>query len=295
MPSSKFSIKDIQSITGIKPHTIRIWEKRYGIPKPQRTKTNIRYYFDEDLKLLLNVAILNRNGFRISKITQLEPSELEKLAQECCEKDTACCVQIESLIQVLFKLDEAGFEKILSRNILKIGMQRTMNEVIFPFMQRIGILWQVGSISPAYEHFFSNLVRQKIISATDNLHLQKKDAKTFFMFLPEYESHELCLLYANYLVRLCGHHSVYFGSNMSLAYFKSPDDFLTTDYVVTAITSAIKKEEVSNYIKNLSKSFPNARVLISGQQVTNSNYRSVPKNISIVKTFDELEAFLNSI
>ncbi|MFO7826254.1 MAG: MerR family transcriptional regulator, partial [Cyclobacterium sp.] len=183
---SSYSIKDLEQLSGIKAHTLRVWEQRYNLLKPKRTETNIRFYDDEDLKLILNVALLNDNGFKISKIAKMSLADMKSEVLKLTERSFAYDDQIHSLIITMVELDEERFEKIISTNILKIGFELTMLHIIYPFLSKIGILWQTGSIHPGQEHFISNLVRQKLIVAIDG-QMYTGGGKKFLLFLPEGE------------------------------------------------------------------------------------------------------------
>ena len=152
---STYSIKDLEQISGIKAHTIRIWEKRYNIVSPLRTNTNIRFYTDGDLKRLLNVSILNRNGFKISNIVRLSKEEILRSVMETSISYMNFESQIENLVIAMIDMDEIKFEKTLSNSILKLGFEETVSNIIFPFLEKTGILWQIGTINPAQEHFIS--------------------------------------------------------------------------------------------------------------------------------------------
>ena len=164
---SRYSIKDLEQLSGIKAHTVRVWEQRYKLLNPKRTETNIRYYDDHDLKLILNVALLNDNGIKISKIAKMSVEEMKAEVLHLTERSFAYDDQIHSLVLAMIEFNEERFEKIIATNILKIGFEQTMLNVIYPFLSKIGILWQTGSIHPGQEHFISNLVRQKLIVAID--------------------------------------------------------------------------------------------------------------------------------
>src|SRR5210317_1574096 len=164
---SIYSIKDLEYLSGIKAHTLRIWEQRYNFIKPKRTDTNIRYYDDEDLKFVLNVSLLKDHGHKISRICSMPEQDIQLEVNRLMEKKMGFPEQIQSLTLSMLELDEERFEKTLNTNILQIGFERTMMNLVYPFFQRIGILWQTGAIASAQEHFISNLVRQKIIVAID--------------------------------------------------------------------------------------------------------------------------------
>ena len=174
---SNYSIKDLEHLSGIKAHTIRIWEQRYRLFTPQRTDTNIRYYTDRDLKLLLNVSLLKDNGFKISKIADMPYDEIVKEVAGISDR-FGDDEQIATLTLAMIDMDEVRFEKVMANNILKRGFENTMKKLIFPFLHRIGVLWMTGSIVPAQEHFISNLIRQKIVTAIDSLERGEFPRKT---------------------------------------------------------------------------------------------------------------------
>jgi MerR family transcriptional regulator, light-induced transcriptional regulator len=201
-----FSIKDIEAVSGIRCHTLRIWEQRYGIITPKRTDSNIRYYDDEDLKSILNISILNKNGYKISEIAKLGKEEMQDLILHLSHQQSSYTNQVNELISSMIAYDEFGFNTALSRSILQLGLEQAMLQVVFPFLNEIGIMWQVGSIHPSHEHFATNIIKQKLYVAIDgNLGRYVENRKRFLLFLPENEQHSLGLLYANYLLRTRGH------------------------------------------------------------------------------------------
>lgn len=288
----RFSIKDIEALTGIKQHTLRMWEQRYNLPQPKRTATNIRYYDDADLKLMLNVSMLNRFGVKISKITKLTEQEIERMVLTYMEKDQSDTVLTESLINAMLQLDEMVFEKIFSKNILQHGLEKTMLEVVFPFLKKIGVLWQSGNINPAYEHFIANLVRQKLMVAIDGQtkHITPQ-TKKFILFLPAGEPHELGLLFANYLIRVRGHHTIYLGQNLPLADLVSVSNVYKADYVISVLTSTFKLKDTQDFVKAIAEKFPFAKVLMSGNQLLNKGIY-IPKNVMVM---DDLERFIRFV
>lgn len=213
-----YSIKDIELLSGVKAHTLRIWEQRYDFLKPKRTDTNIRYYTDEDLRHILNVATLNRNGFRISAISKMDVEELTENVKQCTSNPERLDARIDAMVLAMIDLDEVAFNQHLQTSILQIGVNRTFQEVIFPFLEHIGLMWTTGSIRPLQEHFISALIRQKIIVAIDGQgHLKKAELMRCLLFLPEFEQHELGLLFANYLLRSHGHEVLYLGAGLPTA------------------------------------------------------------------------------
>lgn len=292
---NRFSIKDIELLTGIKSHTLRIWEQRYGLPAPKRTASNIRFYDDEDLRQLLNISILNRNGIRISKISKLTSKEKEDLVMQYCIRNNDQSGNIESLINAMINLDEFAFEKTLSTGILRYGIERTMIEVVFPFLRRIGVLWQLGNISPAYEHFLSNLIRRKLIVAIDALPVvNRPGAKKFLMFLPQDEYHELGLLFAKFIIKKAGHKTVYLGQNLPVNHVIKMAGAQDFDFIMTAITACIKLGTIQQFVTELARKFPKSKVICSGCQVSHKNF-SRPSNVIVISEFEELIDLVNKI
>jgi len=189
-----YSIKDLEKLTGIKAHTLRIWEKRYNLLEPKRTNTNIRFYDDEDLKRILNIALLNRNGIKISRIAGLDENEICDKISDLSKNYPDTENIIDNLVMSMIDLDEKKFSKILVRSTEERGFEDTILHLIYPFFEKIGILWQTGVVNPAQEHFVSNLVRQKLIASIDKLsENEQQDAQRYIMFLPEGELHEINL------------------------------------------------------------------------------------------------------
>jgi len=280
-------------LSGIKAHTLRIWEQRYNLLQPKRTDTNIRYYDDDDLKLILNVALLNDNGVKISKIASMSSIELREEVMKLTDRSLTHDDQIHALTICMIEMDEDRFDKILSTNILKLGFEQTMLNVIYPFMSKIGILWQTGAINPAQEHFMSNLVRQKLIVAIDG-QVQKQGGKKFLLFLPEGELHEISILFASYLIKSKGHKVIYLGQS-------TPNDDLLSvyklhqpEYLFTAITSSPSSEYVQDYIHALSEKFPSAHILVTGYQVLGQDL-SFPANVSQMSYIRDIKDLLEEL
>jgi MerR family transcriptional regulator, light-induced transcriptional regulator len=196
-----YSIKDLEMISGIKAHTLRIWEQRYHIIHPKRTPTNIRFYEDDDLKHLLNISLLNKNGLKISKIASMSEEEIAEAVSDLSKGSFEDSVQIDALTISMMELDEIKFETIIAANLQNLGFERTMMEVIYPFLDKLSLLWITGSIHPVQENFISNLVRQKLIAAIDALSANKSCHAGFTLYLPEGESQELSLLFLQYLIK----------------------------------------------------------------------------------------------
>ncbi len=287
---SNYSIKDLEHLSGIKAHTLRIWEQRYDFIKPKRTDTNIRFYDDDDLKLILNISLLKDNGHKISRISSMRREELQHEAQKLMESKLSFPDQIQALTLTMLDLDEQRFEKIISTNILQIGFERTMLNIIYPFFQKIGILWQTGSISPAHEHFMSNLIRQKVVVAIDGQMLNSAYHYKYLLFLPEGEMHEISLLFSQYLIKSRNSKVIYLGQNVPYEDLRSVYDVHKPEFLLTVFTTNPITEKVTEYIKRLSEDFKESRILVSGHQVVGQDLH-VPANVTILNKIQDLIDF----
>ncbi|MBC6365651.1 MerR family transcriptional regulator [Algoriphagus sp. AK58] len=290
---STYSIKDLEQLSGIKAHTLRIWEQRYSLLSPKRTDTNIRFYDDDDLKLILNVALLNDNGFKISKIASMESQEIREEVMKLTERSLTHDDQIHALTICMIEMDEERFDKILSTNIIKLGFEQTMLNIIYPFMSKIGVLWQTGAINPAQEHFMSNLVRQKLIVAIDG-QISQGGGKKFLLFLPEGELHEISLLFASYLIKSKGHKVIYLGQS-------TPNDDLLSvfklhqpEFLLTVITTSPSSEYVQEYVNALAERFSSSQILVTGYQVIGQDL-IFPKNVRQMNYIRDIKELLEEL
>ncbi|MFO8235377.1 MAG: MerR family transcriptional regulator [Bacteroidales bacterium] len=291
---STYSIRELEKLSGIKAHTIRIWEKRYNIIQPKRTETNIRYYSNSDLKKLLNITILNRQGWKISDIAKLEDKEINRKVRDFSYDSTDIESQIEKLVIAMVDLDEAKFDQILSNAILHDGFEQTIINLIFPFFKKIGLLWQTGSINPAQEHFVSNLFRQKLMVAIDNLRIaNKENAKKFILFLPENEFHELGLLFYSYLIKKSGHNVIYLGSSVPFEDLLETSKFIQPDFLFTSITSTFDAKGLKKYIGYLSSEFSKQTIFITGRKIHEEDIE-IPANAEIVSSPLEFKEHLKN-
>ncbi len=290
---STYSIKDLEQLSGIKAHTLRIWEQRYNLLSPKRTETNIRFYDDQDLKLILNVALLNDNGVKISKIASMDSVEIREEVMKLTERSLTHDDQIHALTICMIEMDEDRFDKILSTNIIKLGFEQTMMNIIYPFMSKIGVLWQTGAINPAQEHFISNLVRQKLIVAIDG-QISKGGGKKFLLFLPEGELHETSMLFASYLIKNKGHKVIYLGQSTPYEDLLSVYNLHQPEYLLTVITTSPSSEYVQEYLNSLSKRFPNANILVTGYQVIGQDL-VFPANARLLNYIRDIKEFLEEL
>jgi DNA-binding transcriptional MerR regulator len=264
----KYSIKDIERITGIKAHTIRIWEQRYQFIEPHRTDTNIRYYDDNHLKTLLNISALIKNGKRISQISKLSTpeirQELERLAHQSSTEGDYFNVQVDALVVAMLELDEEHFEKVIASGSIRYGFEHVMTGLIIPFLQKVGILWSTGEINVAQEHFITNLIRRKLLVAID-AHVGKASKKSkFILFLPDGELHELGLLFAKFLIRKRGFQIIYLGQSVPLPDLISVGQEYQPDFFLTYFTLGQGIPKTREYIQGMQQEFPSSNLLICG-------------------------------
>ncbi len=290
-----YSIKDLEKLSGIKAHTIRIWEQRYGLLCPKRTQTNIRYYLDDDLKFLLNVALLNKNGYRISKIAEMQREEIREKVKEISEDNFGQETQLDTLTISMIEMDEYKFDKVVQTSIDEKGFEDTMLEVINPFLEKLGLLWLTGSVKPAQENFISNLIRQKLISALDSLPLtQYPNQRKFIIFTPESEPQELSLLFIHYLLKSRGQKVIYLGQNIFPLDAKAAYDIHKPDFVFMLLTESIPKFPTPNLLAQVKAIFSESQVLLSGYEVI-SKASLIPRNATILNGLDDTISFLETV
>lgn len=261
-----YSIGELEQITGIRAHTIRIWEKRYRLFVPNRTSTNIRFYTDPDLRKLLNIQILINKGFRISKVAGLSAGELNEQVRDAVLIHDAGSL-IDSLMIDMIDFNRISMEKKLNRVLFNLGFEETVNQVIWPFLKKVGILWQTNVINPAQEHFISNIIKQIFFIAIDSFDIPSPASKTFLLFLPENEQHELGLLYSYYLIRKYGHTGIYLGQNVPMIDVMKAWNVIRPDYLVTCFTSQIDSRALAAYLTDLASQAPGSDILASGPQI----------------------------
>lgn len=291
---ASYSIKELEHLSGIKAHTIRIWEQRYQIIFPERTSTNIRLYSDEDLRKIINVSLLNHNGYKISAIARMTHEEVTKKVTEISEAKLEAAISTDLLVVTMIDMDESQFEKIIRDRTKKIGFERTVTEVIYPFLEKIGILWQTGTITPAHEHFISNLIRQKIIASIAELPIPSKESTKAVLFLPEGELHEIGLLFFHYITRKNGFMTYYLGQSVPYEDLKSVHAIHKPKVLITSFTSFPATGSFEQYIQKLSKDFSEATILASGHLVRNIAFQ-IPKNVRPFYKATELSQLLKTL
>ena len=290
-----YSIKDLEKLSGIKAHTIRIWEQRYKILNPRRTKSNIRYYQDNDLKVLLNIALLNKNGIKISKIADMSDLEIAEKVAAISDINVEQPTQLDALTISMIEMDEYKFDRIINTNIQQLGFERAMLEVIFPFLDKIGLLWLTGSVEPVQESFISNLIRQKIIVAIDNESFTSgENVPKVFIYTPPGERQELSILLMHFLLKSRKIKAIYLGQDVTIQDLKDAHRINSPDYIFTMITESFTKKPIKDYVDDLSRAFPNTKLLLSGYQIVSQNVKS-SKNVLVLESLPSTIEFIEKI
>ena len=292
----KYSIRDLERLTGIKAHTIRIWEKRYGIVQPERTSTNIRYYSDSNLQKLLNISLLNKNGFKISQISEMSDEQILAEVEHLSESETMVDSDINKLILASVEMNEEEIEKTINSSILKIGFEKTFCDLIFPLFIKINIFWQIGRISACQERFLSNLVRQKLLVAIDGLLGQTAPGhRHFLMYTPAGEFNEINLLFANYLVRKRGHEVTYLGPSIPIEHLDGLNNRDKYNELLINLTLPLTGEEFTEYIQSIRDLFPEQgiHVILSGEQQELSAGDN--NGINLYTSFTQFSSFIEQM
>lgn len=291
---SSYTIKDLEQISGIKAHTIRVWEQRYNFLLPKRTETNIRTYSGEELKTILNVSLLNKYGYKISHIDRMSSSQMEEKILGLNNMDAQKEKVVNDLIKDMVALNMNSFEQQLDNYILQKGIEKTIYEIIFSFLERVGILWITNHINPAQEHLSTNILRQKIILGIEKLPRVLHANKRIILFMPEGEYHEIGLLYVHFLLKQRGIGVDYLGANVPIIDLKFLTETKKVDYVFSHITSPTKNFKIGKFFDQIGQLCSNVPIIISGQLI--QEYTGIiPANVQLKKSLADTMAFLNQL
>lgn len=289
-----FTIKDLENLSGIKAHTIRIWEQRYNFLKPCRTETNIRYYCSKELKTVLNIALLNKYGYKISHIDKMSEQELKTkiIALSDCEARQERMVN--ELIAHMIDLNIEAFEQVLDNYVLNHGIDRAITQIVFPFLHRIGILWVTNRIHPAQEHLVSNIIRQKLVVGIEGAVTLRQVHQTILLFLPEGEYHELGLLYVHYLLRSHGASVLYLGANVPVKDLEFVCKYKNPDYLYTHLTGITGNFNLEKFLSQVSKGIPHVPLVISGQLAC-THSKKIPAGVNVKRSLAEVLEFVTKL
>ena len=291
---NEFTIRDLENLSGIKAHTIRIWEQRYSFLKPKRTETNIRYYSSEELKIILNVALLNKYGYKISQIDRMQDTEL---TQRILSLNTAEAMQdrvIHELIQAMIDLNMDQFESTLDDFIFSKGIDKAITQIVFPFLVRVGILWMTSNINPAQEHLVSNLIRQKLIVGIEGTLTHMHVNKTILLFLPEGEHHELGLLYMHYLLKNRGIRTLYLGADVPFKDLEFVARLKKPDFVYTHLTSRPRNFNLDKFLDRFITQVPGTPLIISGQMI-HGKIKGDYSTVHFKSSLQSMQEFIGSL
>lgn len=293
-PMKFYQIADLEQLTGIKAHTIRIWEKRYSLIEPSRTATNRRRYNEDQVKKLLNISALLSEGLKISKIAELNHRELSKKIfdlQDRGEEDSVSRAFVNDLTVAMLNFNEAGFEKSFSAAVTRFGLFEAMLNVFYPLLHKIGILWASEHAMPVQEHFAACIIRRKLMASIDGLPMASHRKKKFLLFLPPEESHEIALLLSNYMIRSKGYETIYLGQdvpyeNISAVIKQTKPDYLLTFFISNRNPADISRQ-IAEYLRPTG-----VKILISGHADTLQGLKK-QKNLHILSSPAELISLLS--
>ncbi|MEM9000554.1 MAG: MerR family transcriptional regulator [Bacteroidota bacterium] len=292
-----FSIRDMENLSGIKAHTIRIWEKRYNLFTPERTDTNIRTYSLSSLQKLLNITLLYNNGYKISKIAKISESEIPIKVHEIVAKSSEKNHAMNAFKLAMVNFDQTLFFKTYNSLLRDRSFKEIFYEVFIPLLSELGLLWQTDTISPSHEHFITNLIKQKIYINTEKLQVldPTKDHKVFALFLPENEIHEIGLLYVNYEIILNGYKTIYLGQTMPIESLVDLFKYFDNIHFVSYLTVSPTKDKVKKYVEEFSRKLNdkgNSKLWLLGHQIQYLAIENLPDS---VKTFNSIEQLTNTL
>lgn len=285
-----FSISQLEKFSGIKAHTIRIWEQRYNALQPNRSEGNTRYYDNDQLRRLLNIVSLSNRDYKVSELCVMPDQQLFKLVWEL-ENEIENKPEeyfISQLILAGVSYDDSYFDKIFSHTLLRYGMKNTYLKVIYPVLVRTGLMWACDNLPIANEHFISNLFRQKLFTAIDALPPSKPESDSWLLFLPENEFHEVGLLLAHYLIRLSGKKVIYLGGNVPTQSVVAAAKEISCDHILLFLVHRNSDPEIRNYLTELNTNFKEKNIYVAGDQQLFKRLKK-PKNIFFLPSVEDLE------
>ena len=284
-----FTIRDIENLCGIKAHTLRVWEQRYKLFVPKRKESRHRVYDNDDLRELLRISFLYHKGHKISKIAELGPEQLHELVERSCARECDQEIFVHQLIEAGIDLDKERFEQTVNCLVLRLGLEKSIREVFYPFLERIGLLWMTNHVIPAQEHFVSHIIRKKIIMATDGIEMPNNNKPPVLIFAPDGEFHEIPLLTANYFFRKYNNRTVYFGSNVSIGSLQYYLECHPVNCLYAHIITLLNDTCFDEYIFTLCRQFPGKKIIVSGPATR--CIENKPANLQVLCSLEEMIAF----
>ena len=288
----KFTIRDIENMSGIKAHTLRIWEKRYQMLIPDRKKGHHRIYTNEELKRILRIAFLYHSGLKVSAIAVLNEESIISKILDSSITNNNYKLYILHLLEAAIDFNESTFKKVLNDLVLKIGFENTITHVCFPYLQRVGHLWSTNNVIPAQEHFTSYIIQNTIIAETEKTKPVNSNGKTIVLFTPLGEYHELPLLYLNYLLKKNGWEVIYLGKNVKLDMIEQLTRNKEIKYLYVHVITNFTGMLLDDYMEDLCKSHLNKKIIVSGMATTQIQRSFV--NLTVLKTDEAIYKFIES-
>jgi len=285
-----FTIKDIENLTGIKAYTLRIWEQRYRFFTPKRKESLHRIYDNEDLKQLLRISFLYNSGWKISKIANLSSDEVQDLVKNAEVGKENYRVFVNHLIEAALDFNEYAFIEQLNRIIETTGFEKSITEICYPFLLKIGHLWSTNNVIPAQEHFSSYIIQNRIIVETNKIVLQKEVVPEIILMCPRGEFHELPLLFINYLLKKQGWGTIYLGTNVKIDEMEPIISLPHIRYLYLHLITNFTGLDADDYFENLCKRLRNKMIIASGEGV-----RKVQRNFNnllLLKNDQQITEFI---
>lgn len=292
---NSFSISQLSQFSGIKPHTIRIWEQRYNALQPQRSEGNTRFYDSSQLRRLLNIVSLTKTGKKVSKLCKMSDEELYALQKEYIEQaleENDYEYFVSQLISAGMNYDEYNFEKIFSHCFIRFGLLKTYQDVIYPMVNRVGLLWTTNTIPPSQEHYITNLLRQKLFTSIDSLTTEADNEGAWLLFLPEDEFHEMGLLFANYLIRSHGKKVIYLGPNVPLSSVEKALEDTGAENLLLFMVHQDLPENIKQFLGELQKLGKDKRIFVAASRELSENMSS-DKGLTWLYSIEDLEKQFN--
>jgi DNA-binding transcriptional MerR regulator len=293
---SVFSIKDLENLSGIKAHTIRIWEKRYSVLEPMRTETNIRMYDLANLQKLLNITLLHNYGYKISKISKLSTERIPQLVNEIISEKSAKHHAISSFKMAMMNFDHTLFFSTYNKLLSEKSFREIFYEVFIPLITEIGLLWQTDTINPAHEHFISYLIKQKILTNTEKVQTQEptREDRVFVLYLPNNEIHELGLMYLNYEILSMGYKTIYLGESVPIDSLRDMKKHFNNITYICYTTVEPNKNEINDYIKKLKQEIleESSSLYLIGRMIENIDAKLITEKTTTFSSIKELVEYI---
>ena len=291
-----YSINDIEALTGIKAHTLRIWEKRYGLITPKRTETNIRYYEDDDLKKLLNIALLNRNGFKISAIAKMSPEEMLEEVATLTEVDIDYDDQIDTLTLSMIELDEDKFNRIIDKHIEERGFENTLFEIVFPLLDKVSGMWMSGSFKRVHEYFLSFMIRRKIVAAIEEMKNEDgpDNGKRVLIFLFNESIFGLSFILAHFLLRRRGFKVTNIGNSVLPQDILDAANLCKPDYIFTFYDVQGTAKEFDSMLNSLIGHGIRMPILVAGAPMDQLDEKKY-ENVNYLGSLDQTLAYFDFV